>query len=104
MGKFIRRLLVLALVVLAAVWFWDYENNTIQTDLIQVHSSRLPEAFRGLRVAVVSDLHGRSFGPDNEELLAAVAGAEPDLIAVSQRIRVADRSALRGVQNVVISQ
>ena len=83
MGKFIRRLLVLAMLVLAAAWFWDYENNSIQTDQVEVHSARLPEAFGGLRVAVLTDLHGRTFGEDNCELLSSVAQAAPDLIALT---------------------
>ena len=82
MGKFLRRLMLLALLVLAAILFWNYENNTIQTEEFSVRSRRLPAEFSGFRVAVVADLHGREFGENNAELLQAVEAAQPDIIAL----------------------
>ena len=46
-------------------------------------SARLPAGLDGLRVVVLSDLHGASFGPENSRLLDAVRAAEPDLIALT---------------------
>lgn len=36
-----------------------------------------------LRVAVLSDLHDREFGPDNQDLIRQIAALKPDLIAVA---------------------
>ena len=41
-----------------------------------------PDGFAGTRIAVVSDLHGKEFGEDNERLLAYIRDLEPDCIAV----------------------
>ena len=41
-----------------------------------------PDGFAGTRIAVVSDLHGKEFGEDNERLLAYIRALEPDCIAV----------------------
>ena len=38
--------------------------------------------FAGTRIAVVSDLHGKEFGEDNERLLDYIRDLEPDCIAV----------------------
>lgn len=36
-----------------------------------------------LRVAVLSDLHDREFGPDNQDLIRQIAVLKPDIIAVA---------------------
>ena len=74
-------LLVVAAAILAG--FWYFENYVIQSEEVILGSNRLPEAFDGLRVAEVADLHGKEFGQDSEDLLRALAEAEPDLIAVT---------------------
>ena len=48
-----------------------------------VKSQRLPEAFEDLRITLLTDIHGKAFGKDSEKLIAAVAQAQPDLIAIS---------------------
>ncbi len=82
MRRFITKLFKLALIAALLLGFWHYQNNTIQTELFSVASSRLPEAFDGFRIAVLTDLHGRSFGEDNAALLSAVAASNPDMIAL----------------------
>lgn len=77
-----RRFLILALCITAAVgWLW-FENCTLQTDLLTVCDPSLPEAFEGMRIVVLADLHGRVFGREQQRLLQAVAAAEPDLIVL----------------------
>lgn len=82
MRRFIRKLFKLALIAALLVGFWHYENNTIQTEVFAVSSAQLPDAFSGFRIAVITDLHGRSFGENNSALLSAVSAANPDIIAL----------------------
>ena len=49
----------------------------------EVSSSRIPAAFDGFRVTLLTDLHGATFGKDGEKLLQAVTASDPDLIAIS---------------------
>ena len=79
----LHTLFVLLAAILIAAGFWYFENNVIDAGEIVFSSARLPESFDGFRVVVVSDLHGKEFGTDNTELTAAVAAAEPDLIALT---------------------
>lgn len=70
------------LALLAVVFVWT-QQNLIQTEEIEVTAPGLPQAFDGYRVAVVSDVHGKEFGKDNERLLREVQALQPDLIAVT---------------------
>lgn len=76
-------LIIWAAVILIAAGFWQYQNNIIAAEAYSVSSDRLPAAFDGLRIVVVSDLHGKTFGSGNETLLAAVEATEPDCIAIT---------------------
>ena len=58
--------------VLAAV----YCNCTLQPEEWVVPSDRLPAAFDGLRIILLTDIHGGRFGPGSETLLEAVKEAE----------------------------
>lgn len=43
----------------------------------------LPAEFDGYRIALLSDLHGWSFGEDNSRLVKLIEEAEPDMIAIT---------------------
>ena len=75
-------LAVVVVLVLAVQWlFWQQNSIAIQT--VTIPAKGLPAAFDGLRIAHISDLHGKEFGEDNEKLLAEVAQLQPDLIAIT---------------------
>ena len=73
--------LLAAVLVLATAggWFW-WQQNGLSSETIPVPSA--PDGFAGYRIAVISDLHGKQFGPDNEDLADYVRGLSPDLIAI----------------------
>lgn len=68
----------LAAVVLLLLVYWG--NVSLKTDETVFRSDALPVGFDGLRIVQLSDLHGRSFGTDNEGLYEAVTAAAPDVI------------------------
>lgn len=77
-----RWLLILLCASALALWFvWQQES--IVTETYVLTSNTLPEAFDGLRIVQLSDLHGKEFGTDSSRLLAAVAALDPDLIAIT---------------------
>lgn len=76
-GRLFRVVLVLALLT----GFFFYEQNAIQTEIIE---EPMPlSAFDGFRISVLSDVHGTEFGAGNERLLKKVAAQEPDIIAIT---------------------
>ena len=63
---------------LAAVVVWGDRARTVSRHTLRC--PRLPRGFDGLRLAHLSDLHGRDFGRDNAPLISALRRARPDLI------------------------
>ena len=68
----------------------------LDTEDWEVRSARLPEAFDGLRVTMVCDVHGARFGNGSRRLLQAVTVSRPDLIAICGDLadEVTDRTML----------
>lgn len=75
-----RKLCVLAAAALLAALFVRWDNTSLQVTRFEPRFAALPEGFDGCRLVVLSDLHGAVFGPENEDLFAAVAEAAPDYI------------------------
>ena len=71
-----------AVAVALAAWI-AWGNTALELNVYTVSSGRLPEAFDGYRIAMVSDLHSARFGKDNQKLLEMLRQAEPDLIALT---------------------
>lgn len=72
-------LAALAIVIAWGVW----ENHALQCNEIRLVSDKLPKAFDGFTIVHISDLHNARFGRTQEKLLAKIAEAKPDLIAVT---------------------
>ena len=77
------RLLTFALLIVALVAFYRYSNYTLQVEEVSFTSRRLPALFDGYRIVQISDLHGASFGDENEDLLREVKRAQPDCIVIT---------------------
>lgn len=79
-GRGLLTLIVLLLIAVVIV----YDSNTrIVTDEFEIGNSKLPQSFDGFRVAHLSDLHAKSFGEGNRELIEAVEKAGPDIIVIT---------------------
>lgn len=68
----------------AAILLFLYAGtNRLQVTRYEVRLDGLPVELEGLRIVHISDLHGKRFGPRNEQLARVIAGLKPDLILVS---------------------
>ena len=79
MKKYKKRLFALLTAVVAAV----YCSCNLETEDWEIRSGRLPGAFDGLRLTLLTDLHGSRFGDGSRTLLDAVAASKPDVICIS---------------------
>lgn len=72
-----------AVLAAAALLFCIWQNNDLTVSRSQAVSERLPAEFDGFTIVQISDLHNKSFGGEQERILAAIAGEEPDLIVIT---------------------
>ena len=75
-------LMVLAILFFCGIYIY-WGNNTLAVHEETISVPALPEEFDGLRIAHLSDLHGKEFGKGNIRLLTAVSNAQPDLIFIT---------------------
>lgn len=73
--------LILLFIVGGLYLYWD--NNTIAVHEETIYAENLPAEFDGLRIAHLSDLHGKEFGENNSLLIEQVANAQPDVIFIT---------------------
>ena len=70
----------LSVVLAVSVYFSNY---LLEISRYTIRLPRLPRAFDGLRVVLLTDWHGARFGTDNEVLLKMVRDEAPDIIAMT---------------------
>lgn len=69
------------LIVIAVLW---YDSNfRLVTTRYDIVSSSIPSSFDGYTIVQVSDVHGREYGKDNEDLVRLIADQMPDIIAIT---------------------
>ena len=78
-----RRFGILVLLLVAFCCFFWTQQNLLQHQTIPIALPNLPTSFDGLRIMIISDLHSKEFGENNETLLKAVATQNPDIIAIT---------------------
>ena len=59
------------------------ENHKFRITKYEIKSRKLPKSLDGYRIVMMSDLHGVSYGEDNERLIASVKELAPDAIILA---------------------
>lgn len=78
-----RRIAVLSAFILLLAFFFAWmilTNVSPALTSVSIPAEGLPEAFDGLRIVQISDLHDAEFGRDHEKTLTLIREADPDLI------------------------
>ncbi len=83
LGRRQRRILY-AVLAAAVLLFcgWGLASEELEVTFHHLYSPKIAGG-ENLRVAVLSDLHDREFGPDNQDLIRQITVLKPDLIAVA---------------------
>ena len=80
--KLKKKYIVISLLLTLVIWtVWG--NVSVGTTYYSVSSPRLPEAFDGYKIVVVSDLHNAQFGSDNSRISSVIEKEQPDMIAIT---------------------
>lgn len=93
-------LLLVSLIVIGAVasFFITYTNTHYETRFYQVVSAKVSA---NIRIAVISDLHNREYGENNEQLISDLRILKPDLILFPGDMVIRDQSDYQPILNLV---
>ena len=102
----IKSVIIAAAVLIAVLSAWiAHSNQNIGLTTYEAKVSGLPQAFEGLRIVQLSDLHNVVFKDGNAKLIALVEQAEPDMIFITGDMldsrRTDTQAALRVADKVV---
>ena len=102
----IKSVIIAAAVLIAVLSAWiAHGNQNIGLTTYEAKVSGLPQAFEGLRIVQLSDLHNVVFKDGNAKLIALVEQAEPDMIFITGDMldsrRTDTQAALRVADKVV---
>ena len=78
-----RALTVFILLAVLVLYAFNYSNSKVIADEYEVSLAGLPAAFEGYLIAIISDVHGNTFGEGNEDLLTPLRESRPDIIAIT---------------------
>ena len=62
--------------------FLRAQNDVLVTTDFEISSGKLPASFDGYTLAVISDLHSKQFGTNNDLLIKQVDAANPDAVLI----------------------
>lgn len=75
----------------AALVLFHLETKRFVVTRYTVASKKLPKAFDGVTLALISDLHNQVYGKDNRRLLDAIEKEKPDYILIAGDMLVAKK-------------
>lgn len=75
-------LIIFGVFLIVILWTVVEQKQLVVTNY-QVESDRLPEAFHNTSFVILSDLHNRCFGKNNERLIKKITGCSPEFILVA---------------------
>ena len=88
------------LIFILGVWI-IWSNVTVGVTRYTVTSNRLPHAFDGYKIAVVSDLHNAQFGDHNSRLVEMIQKEHPDIITITGDLVDSNRTDIEIVIQLV---
>ncbi len=75
--------IIIAFIIITIGLFFYWENNSIVTTEIEYKNTKIPNEFKGYRIAHISDLHNKEFGKNQERLLKELKATSPDIIVIT---------------------
>ncbi|WP_249275149.1 metallophosphoesterase [Terribacillus saccharophilus] len=80
MKKIKKRFLFTLIAIIALVFFFYFQNNSIVITESTISSKRIPASFNDYKIVQLSDLHSKTFRNRQNVLVEKVSNTNPDLI------------------------
>lgn len=81
-NKKVMFLIVLFVLIVGIIVFNIYNNNQINVVIEEIEIDNLPEEFEGFTILQLADLHSKSFGENQENLINIINEQNFDMIAI----------------------
>lgn len=94
MRKTLRKGFASILIIGCISWLY-WGNESIQITNYTMKNEQIPEDLNGFRIVQVSDLHNKTFGKEQENLISHIKDEKPNLIAVTGDVIDSRRTNLR---------
>lgn len=76
-------MLVILAIVLCIKPFLYWQNDTLGITNYTVFSSKIPPAFDGYKIIQLSDIHGKEFGENNQDLINKIEKQNADMLVIT---------------------
>ena len=80
---FLMKLILLLMLLIAIISIIYCENNFLEKTRYIYKSKKIPKSFDGFKIIQISDLHDKTFGRDNKNLIRIIDDENPDIIVVT---------------------
>ena len=84
----------------AVCLYWQYTKTHYEISFYQVSSKKVS---RNIRFIVISDIHNREYGENNETLISDIRALKPDLILIPGDMVIREQDDYRPMLNLVSS-
>lgn len=92
-------IVVVAVAVCGGVYFyWQYTKTHYEISFYQITSKKVS---RNIRFVVISDIHNREYGENNELLISDIRSLKPDLILFAGDMVIKDQDDYQPMLNLV---
>ncbi|MBE5960197.1 MAG: hypothetical protein E7256_02225 [Lachnospiraceae bacterium] len=76
-------ILIIVILLILGILYLAFENKNLAISNYILEQDSVPNAFDGLKMVCISDLHNNLFGTGNERLIKKIKELSPDLILIS---------------------
>lgn len=79
----IKILFIITFAGITILFFLYNQTNHLTLTTSKISSSKIPISFNNYKIVQLSDLHSKSFGPNQSHLLKFISHAKPDIIVIT---------------------
>ncbi len=94
-------ILILLVIILICLFIWWFNTFTIKTTVTEIVSDKIKNE---IKIVQISDLHGSTFGKDNNKLIRKIEKENPDFICVTGDMYTAgDEKGKQVAKNLIVT-
>jgi uncharacterized protein len=79
----LKKLIILIGEVVLMCLFLYLNNNMLSVSNITITSPKIPNGFKDYKIVHISDLHSKSFGKDQKNIISKIDKLKPDIIVIT---------------------